>query len=313
MDKFLSMRAFTRIVDHGSFSVAAGTLDIPKATLTRMIQHLEGELGTKLLHRSTRRIDVTSAGASYYTRCAKILADVEDAERSVAREGLAPSGTLRVVATAAIAKTLLVKRLREFFQKYPDLKVELSVSERHVDLRREGVDVMLRVGEPHDDTLVAKPVGRLETGYFASPDYLDRFGEPCAPHELSYHLTINYIAHRSDFMSKRRAASEGQEADQFQGSAVATDSLDVQVAFALEGYGIARLPLALVEPLVEENKLRRILQGWDEEALPLTAMYLPQGHIPPKARVFVDWCSEVLAEHRTLALRRHTDNLLAAA
>ncbi|WP_039014762.1 LysR family transcriptional regulator [Cupriavidus sp. IDO] len=312
MDKFHSMRAFTRIVDHGSFSVAASTLGLPKATLTRMIQKLEGQLGAKLLHRSTRRIDVTSAGAGYYTRCIEILAEVEDAELSVTRESSLPRGTLRVAATAAIAKTLLVARLRDFFRKYPDLKVELLVTERNIDIRREVVDVVLRAGGPHDDTLVAKPIGRLDIGYFASPEYLARCGEPSAPHELSYHLTVSNLESRSDTANTRRSSRARQGANPFISSEVATDNLDLQAAFAVEGYGIALLPVALVNPLVEEGKLKRILLDWDEGALPLTAMYLPADHIPLKARLFVDWCAEALAEHGALALAQRPNGMLAA-
>jgi len=177
MDRLVSMQAFTRVVDIGSFAGAAKSLNLPKATLTRLIQKLEMHLAVKLLHRTTRHISVTTDGAAYYERCVRILADIDEAEYLLTRHNNSPRGTLTVDTTSGIAKMVLMPQLHDFCNAYPGIRLELTSNGKPIDLLKEGVDVVLRVGAL-EEAMVARRIGWLRLGLYASPIYLRRFGTP---------------------------------------------------------------------------------------------------------------------------------------
>jgi len=173
MNKLQAMEVFVQVVDAGGFTRASETLQLPKATVSTLVAGLESALSVKLLHRTTRHVSVTADGAAYYERCLRILADVKDAEESLSRTRLSPSGRLRVDAPTGLANEILVPALPSFFEQYPDIQLELGCSDRPVDLIEEGVDCAVRGGQLADSTLIARRVGVLNFVTCAAPSYLD--------------------------------------------------------------------------------------------------------------------------------------------
>ena len=199
MDRFLAMRAFLRVVDSGSFTAAAEALGMPKATLTRGVQELEAHLRTQLLNRTTRRVGVTPDGALYYDRASRLLAELEEVESGLQQQGRAPHGKLRVDMPGSIARQFVIPALADFYARYPDIELELGAGDRPVDLVAERVDCVLRGGEIHDPTLVARRVGEFELLLCASPGYLARYGRPSHPAELNEPRfpTLRYFSSRT--------------------------------------------------------------------------------------------------------------------
>ncbi|TWG87260.1 LysR family transcriptional regulator for bpeEF and oprC [Cupriavidus gilardii J11] len=295
MDRFVSMQAFTRVVDFGSFARAAESLDLPKATLTRLIQNLETHLGVKLLHRTTRRISVTSEGAAYYERCVRILADVDEAEQSLTHQNQTPRGTLRVDTVGGLARLMLVPHLHEFFRRYPDLKVELTINGKPIDLVKEGVDVVIRVGDTVDDSMVARRIGQLRLAFYASPIYLKQHGNPTTPEELATHRAINYLSTRTGREMPWILTRGEERHEMLLPSDISTNDPEVYIGCALEGHGIAVIARTMAQPYLQSGRLVEIMPDWQEEELPISAMYPQNRNLSAKVRVFVDWVAEVFA------------------
>ncbi len=181
MDQLSAMRAFIRVVETGNFTRAADTLAMPKATVTNLIQGLEAHLHTKLLNRTTRRVMVTTDGALYYERAAQIVSELEELDGSLTNSQGLPTGRLRVEMAGAFADWIVVPALCDFYQKYPDIRVDLGVGDRTVDYLAENVDCALRGGTPADQSLIARRVSEVEMLTCASPLYIEKFGIPDAP------------------------------------------------------------------------------------------------------------------------------------
>ncbi|WP_420998068.1 LysR family transcriptional regulator [Cupriavidus sp. 30B13] len=297
MDRLVSMQAFTRVVDVGSFARAAESMDLPKATLTRLIQNLETHLGVKLLHRTTRRISVTTDGAAYYERCVRILADVEEAEQSLTHQNNTPRGTLAVDTTAGLAQSVLIPRLHEFFAAYPELKMELTINGKPIDLLKEGVDVVLRVGDPVDETMVARRIGQLRLGFYGSPLYLNRQGTPTQPSDLAQHRAVNYLSNRTGREVPWPMGQGDKRTELLLPSSISTNDADVYLACALEGHGLARISRMMAQPYVESGRLVEVLADWPTDSLPVSAMYPQNRHLSAKVRVFVNWAADLFARH----------------
>ena len=184
MDKFAAMQAFVRVVEAGTFTKAADSLNLPKPTVTRLIQMLETHLQTKLLNRTTRRVTVTADGAAAYDRALRLLSEMDELESSMSRAKANPRGRLRIDVGASVAQLLLIPALPDFHAKYPDIQIDLGVSDRPVDLIGENVDCVLRGGEITDQSLVARKIGDFHTILCATPEYIKRHGVPQHPNDL---------------------------------------------------------------------------------------------------------------------------------
>ncbi len=176
MDRFDAMQAFVRVVETGSFTKAAETLRISKTSVTQQVQQLEARLRVRLLNRTTRRVNVTADGAAFYERALRLLADLDDAETSLSAAAALPRGRLRVDVPSPLARMILIPALPEFHARYPDIQLDMGVSDRRVDLIGENVDCVVRGGELTDQSLIARRVGDLSLGVYAAPSYLARAG-----------------------------------------------------------------------------------------------------------------------------------------
>src|SRR5476651_933562 len=193
MDRLQAMQVFTRVVDTNSFSRAADTMDMPRASVTTIIQNLEAFLNVRLLQRTTRRLNLTPDGAAYYERCVRILADIEETESSFANTGKGPRGKLRIDMPGSIGRMIVMPQLCEFHTRYPDIELMVGFGDKPVDLIQDGVDCVIRIGFLQDSGLVARRVGMRQSVTVASPHYLQRYGVPNTIEDLERHIAVNYF------------------------------------------------------------------------------------------------------------------------
>lgn len=299
MDKLNAMHAFARVVEAGTFTKAADSMDLPKTAVTRLIQSLEEHLQVKLLNRTTRRVTVTPDGAAYYERVRRVLADIDELEGSVSTARATPRGRLRVDVASSMAKLMLLPALPGFFERYPDIQIDLGVSDRPVDMVSDNIDCVIRGGEISDPSLVARRVGRMLVGCCASPDYVRRHGMPEHPLDLEgdRHNVISYFSARTGkhfpFDFQRR-----DERYEIHGRyQVALNDGSAYMDAALQGLGIVQASYFAIQPHVEAGRLVSFLCDWEIDPLPVYVVYPPNRHLGTKLRVFVDWVAELFDQH----------------
>ena len=299
MDRFDAMQAFVRVVEAGSFTKAADTLHMSKTSVTQLVQQLEARLRVKLLNRTTRQVRLTADGAVFYERAVRLLADLDDAETSLSGAAALPRGRLRVDVPSPFARLILVPALPAFHARYPDIQIDMGVSDRVVNLIGENVDCVVRGGEPTDQGLVARRVGELRLGVYAAPGYLRRLGTPSHPQELedSDHRIVGFLWARSGKAlpyAMRRAA----ETVHIQGRYVlAVDDGNAYLAAGLAGLGLLWLPDYMARKPVASGELLPLFQDWQLEPMPMYIAYPPNRHISLKLRVFINWVIELMNEH----------------
>ncbi|MBH9576981.1 LysR family transcriptional regulator [Inhella sp. 1Y17] len=290
MDKFSAMRAFVRVVEAGSFTRAAEALGVPKAQVTRQVQALEQELRTLLLNRTTRRVTATAEGAAYYERAVSVLDDVEELESSLSHAKAHPRGRLRVDVPSPAATLVLLPALHEFCAQYPDIQIDLGISDRVVDLVAERVDCAIRGGTITDPSLIARRLGEIRRVACASPEYLRRHGMPQHPSDLEdeTHRVISYFAHGSERLTY--VMERGKErVEVHPKSGIAVNDSSAMLAAGLAGLGIARTGAFMAAPYVAAGSLQIVLPEWSAGVSPLYLVYPPNRHVPARLRVFIDW------------------------
>jgi LysR family transcriptional regulator for bpeEF and oprC len=303
MNKLQAMEVFVQVVDAGGFTRAAEVLQLPKATVSTLIQGLETALSVKLLHRTTRHVSVTADGAAYYERCLRILADVREAEESLSRTRLSPSGRLRVDAPTGLSSEILVPALPDFFQRYPDIQLELGCSDRPVDLIEEGVDCAVRGGALQDSTLIARRIGVLNFATCASPGYLARYGTPQHPHDLRHHRCVNYFSSKTGKIYDWDFTRDGERIQVPMPGVIAVNDSNAYVRAGLAGLGIVQVTDYLLDGHVASGSLVQVLPDWVTDPIPVHIVYPQNRHLSAKVRVFVEWASELFAAHPSMRLR----------
>jgi LysR family transcriptional regulator for bpeEF and oprC len=303
MDKLQALTVFVRIVQTGGMSRAAESLGMPKPAVTTLLQKLEASLGVRLLNRSTRKVSVTVEGASYYERCVAILADLHEADESVARGHAAPRGRLRVDVPTLIARSVLVPALPQFFGRHPEIELALASRERRADLIEEGIDCALWSGEIADSSYVARRVGYLYFATCAAPAYLATNGRPSHPQELTQHRCINHFSPHTGRVVEWVYRRGAERFDAKLPGHIALEDENSYVAAAEAGLGVAQIPAFIVKDALERGTLELLLGDWFPEPAPLHIVYPQHRHVSGKVRVFVDWMARVLAEHDGIQLR----------
>lgn len=296
MDRFEAMRAFARVVETGSFTRAAHTLQISRTTVTQLVQQLEAHLRLRLLNRTTRRVSVTADGAAYYPRIARLLAELEEVEGGLGDAATQPRGRLRVDVPGPYARLRLVPALPDFQARYPEIQLDIGVSDREVDVIADNVDCVIRGGTPTDPALVARPLGALPIGFHASPGYVQRFDLPTDPRVLEGpdHHMVGFLSPRSG-RARVFVAQRGDERVEVQGRyTVGFDDGNAYLAAALAGLGVVALPSYMAEPHVARGELLPVLQDWQLPPMPMHVMFPPNRHMSQRLRVFIDWVVEAL-------------------
>jgi DNA-binding transcriptional LysR family regulator len=289
LDRFDSMRLFIRIVERRSFTLAAHDTGVPRSTVTQVIKQMEERLGVRLLQRTTRTVSPTLDGEAFYRRCISIIDDLENAEGAF--NGTRPKGLLRVEVQGTIARHFLLPALPEFFSNYPDIELAISESDRWIDIVREGVDCVLRYGKLPDSDMIARTVGVLERLTCATPEYVERFGNPENVQALAGHRVIGI-----------RSFTTGNIAplEFITGAATQTVSLpctlsvtgpESYLASVRLGLGLAQLPRFHVQDDLDSGALVILLPDCPPPSAPVSLLYPRNRQLSPRVRVFLDWAT----------------------
>lgn len=292
MDIVSGMKIFVAVVDNGSFSTAADRLDISRAMASKSVAALEQHLGTRLLNRTTRRLSLTEAGRAFYERCLQILADIWEAEQVAGRMATEPGGTLKVTMPLAYGLHRLGSVIAEYAKRYPRVKMNLSLSDRKVDLVEEGYDVAIRIGKLPESGLIARKLGTIHGVIVGAPDYLERHGRPVVPADLECHMCLGYsLASQGD--EWRLQGPDGIVSVRSTGS-IKADNGDMLRLAAVAGSGLILQPWFIVEEEVRVGRLERVLEAYTSEELGIYAVYPSRRYLSAKVRTFVDFVFEEL-------------------
>lgn len=293
MDRFDAMRVFSRVVERRSFTQAAEDLGLPRSTVTDAVKQLEARLGVRLLQRTTRHVSPTLDGAAYHQRCISILDDIEDAEGAFA--GARPKGLLRIDVHGTLARHFVLPSLPAFLAAYPEIELYMSEGDRLVDLVREGIDCVLRVGEPQDSDMIGRRMTMLDEVTCASPDYIARHGRPKSFGGLEGHRMIGF---RSSITGVP-IPLEFQVGDKVEHVAlpvtVAVNAAESFVAAARLGLGLIQVPRYHVERDLHAGTLVELLESCRPTPTPVFLLYPRNRQLSPRVRVFIDWLAGVFA------------------
>ena len=296
MDKIHAMQLFVRVAELESFSRAAETLTLPKGSVSRQIQALENRLGTQLLHRTTRRVSLTQDGMVYYERAKDLLANLDELDGMFLHDPSSISGRLRVDMPVAVARNLVIPKLPAFLQHYPGIELELSSSDRLVDVIREGFDCVVRVGTLKDSGLIARPLGKLSVINCASPDYLRKHGRPMTPDDLLSHQSVNFFSTSRGKNYPLELIVNGKEKSYPTKGWMTVNDAENYVICALRGCGLVQLPRYHVDDALRDGLLQEVLSDWKSPAMQLSAIYPQHRQLSPRVRIFVDWLVSLYRE-----------------
>jgi len=295
MDRLEVMRLFTRIVERQSFTLAAQDLELPRSTATQAIKELEKRLGVRLLQRTTRHVRSTLDGEAFYQRCVAILGEVEDAEAVFSNAK--PSGLLRVDVHGTLARHFVLPALPAFLAEYPDLQLHLGEGDRLVDLVREGVDCVLRVGDLKDSAMVGRRVAMLEEVTCASPDYLARYGVPATVDDLKGHCAIGFMSSATGATLPLEFLINGQLRNVVLPATLTVAAAETYVAAARLGLGLIQVPRYHIAADLDSGTLVKVLAEYPPAPTPVSLLYPHSRQLSPRVRVFIDWLTREMARH----------------
>ncbi|MET3855875.1 LysR family transcriptional regulator [Rhizobium sp. OAE497] len=296
MDRFDAMRVYSRVVERRSFTAAAEDTGLPRSTVTDAVKQLEARLGVQLLQRTTRHVSPTLDGEAYYQRCLSILADIEDAEGAFA--GAKPKGMLRVDVHGTLARHFVLPSLPSFLETYPDIEFYMSEGDRLVDLVREGIDCVLRVGIPQDSDMVARRVAMLEEITLASPAYLERHGMPEHPDRLDGHRMVGFRSSATGTLMPLEFTVDGRVREITIPATISVNAAESLHAAARCGLGMIQVPRYHIERYLATGELVQILKDYPLTETPVSLLYPRNRQLSPRVRVFIDWLVKIFAEHR---------------
>jgi LysR family transcriptional regulator, regulator for bpeEF and oprC len=308
MDRFDTMLAFTRVVELESFTKAAMSLNLPKTTVSAQVLALEKRLRVKLLHRTTRRVSVTTDGAAYYERAIRLLNELEETEAALHQATSNPKGRLRVDVPTPLGRLVIIPALQDFLKRYPEIQLEIGCDDRPIDLLEEGVDCVIRVGHPLDSTLVARRVGTMQFLLVASPEYLQTYGRPTHHDDLQRHQAVHFFSSKTGKVRNFILEHAGEEQEIPTNRKLAINNGDAIVAAALAGIGVCQVPTFMVQGYLNEGKLERVLGDYPTGSLPLNALYPQNRHLSTKVRTFIEWVAELFAECHLLQSQPKLNN-----
>ena len=303
MNSLDQMHIFTRVAELASFTQAADALGLPKASVSTAVQQLEAALGTRLLHRTTRRVQLTQDGQAFYDRCKDLLADVDELQTMFQQPGTqALRGRVRLDMSTGLARHAVIPRLPELLQAHPLLEVELSSTERRVDLVREGFDCVLRAGPVSDPGLIARPVGELHLLNCASPAYLQAYGTPHTLADLAHHHLVHYVSNLGAKSGGFEYLEGGKHCALPMSGAVTVNNAEAYTATCLAGLGIIQVPAVGVHDLISQGRLIAVLPNYLARPMPLTLLYANRRNLSKRVRVVMDWLAEVVGAYLAVGL-----------
>jgi DNA-binding transcriptional LysR family regulator len=296
MDKFDAMRRFVRVAELASFTKAADSLGLPKASVSSAVNDLENQLGTRLLHRSTRQVTLTQDGQQYLVRCRQLLAELDELESQFQQDPQSIRGTLRIDMPTMFASSTVIPSLPEFLARYPNLRLELSSADRRVDVIKEGFDCVIRVGTLKDSSLIARPLVSMTVHNCVSPAYLARYGVPTRLDDLSRHRLVHYAATLGskpegfEYVDKEGVVHVVEMA----GAVVVNNTMSYLDA-CLAGLGIAQIPAMGAKPFLANGSLVSVLPDLVSEPMPVHMVYSSKRNPARRVRVFMEWLQEIVS------------------
>lgn len=296
MDRFDAMQAFARVVETGSFTQAANTLQVSRTTVTQLVQQLEARLRIRLLNRTTRKVNLTAEGARYYEQVVRLLDDLQAVEASLWNDAQRPAGRLRVDVPGPLARQVLLPALPAFLARYPGIELDMGVSDRHVDLIDESVDCVIRGGALSDLGLVARPLPALAMGVWVAPAYLEHHVHPQHPSALEQppHWRVGFRGARQG-RALPVTLHQGEQSVTWQGRVRLTlDDGSACLAAGLAGVGVIVLPIYMAREAVAQGALVALFEGWSITPMPLHIAWRPNRHLSARLRVFIEWVEQVM-------------------
>ena len=294
MDRLQAMTVFAKVVEQGSFARAAERLSISSSACSRQVAELEAHLDTRLLNRTTRRLSLTESGQGFYEHCVHLLADLEEAEQAAAQNAARPRGTLRITTSINFGVRHVSPAIGAFLAKYPEVRFDVSLSDRIVDLVEEGYDLAIRIGSAGGETVVARKLGEARMVACASPAYLKAHGVPKTPEELARHACLTY-----EYMPVRNVwpfrGKDGREHAVRVSGPLHSNNGDLLAAAAVAGVGIAYEPEFILGPDLKAGRLVPILSAYSSPLGPIYAAYPSRRYLSAKVRAFVDFLAERFA------------------
>jgi DNA-binding transcriptional LysR family regulator len=296
MNHLDAMTAFIRVAELQSFTAAAASLGLPKSSASQAVSQLEAHLKVQLLYRTTRRVQLTHDGQAYYERCREVLAELDELDAMFAQKRDL-TGILRVDMPVSLARNFLVPRLPEFLDRHPGLEIELSCTDRRVDVVAEGFDCVIRVGTLADSALMARPLGLLHMGNYASPAYLARHGVPQSLGDLAGHHLIHYALHLGARPFGFEYLEDGAYRTMDMPGRITVNNTEAFQAAALAGLGLFQAPRTGNRRHVAEGALVEILPQYEAEPLPVALVYPRRRHQARRVRAFMDWVAGIMRDY----------------
>ncbi len=289
MDRFEAMNILVSVVETGSFTAAGKRLGVPLATVSRKLAELESHLGTRLLTRSTRRLDLTEAGSDYVAACKRILEDIGDAERKASGEYVTPKGELVLTAPVVFGRLHVVPVIADFLAAYPNIDVRLVLSDRNAQLLDDHIDLAVRIGTLPDSSMIAVHVGSVRQVVCASPDYLAAHGVPKKPADLSglSCITFDVLGSATSWSFTNKAGRNDRVVPVR--SRLSVNTAEAALDAAIAGAGVTRVLSYQASKAVEERKLRLLLEPFEPVPVPVSLLHTAQGLLPLKTRSFIDF------------------------
>lgn len=287
------MRLLVRVIDRRSFTAAAADRNVPRSTATEAIRRLEDELGVRLLDRTTRHVAPTADGEIYYRRCLAILSEIDEAEAEL--RGATPEGVLRIDAPGPLTRNILLPHLPAFLESHPGLSLQIGQGERFVDLVRDGVDCVIRVGRPDDSGMIMRRLGEIPEITCASPAYLERHGIPHDPANLQGHQMIGFLSSRTGRPMPLEFRTGSGVIEAPLPARVTVNEADTAHALARQGYGLIQAPRYRFADDLASGALVEVLADTLPPPMPVAALTPQNRQLSPRVRVFLDWVTQVFA------------------
>ncbi|MBF8758156.1 LysR family transcriptional regulator [Pseudomonas guariconensis] len=294
MNKLELLRTFVRVSELSSFTLAGDSLGLPRSTVSEQVRTLEHLLGTRLFNRTTRRVQATQDGMLLYERSKNLLSGMEEIESLFRNDEADLSGRLRIDLPTMMARQVIIPALPGFLDRYPRLEVEISCTDRRVDLLREGFDCVLRIGALNDLDVVARPVGQLSMRNCVSPAYLARYGEPRSLEDLAAHRLIHYVGTLGARSPGFEYERNGQVHLQTMAGVVTVNNAEAYSAACLAGLGLIQVPAVGVADHLQRGALVSVLEGFQAQAMPVSLLYARQRHVPRRVQAFMNWLAQLL-------------------
>lgn len=296
MDRIDSLRVFARVAESSSFTKAADTLQMPRSSVSTAVQELEARVGARLLHRTTRRVSLTQDGTAFYERCVRLLSDYEEMETLFRQPASRLRGKLRVDVPGRLGRLVIAPALPDFFARFPEIELEMGVTDRPVDLVQEGVDCAVRVGPIGDSSLITRKIGDLSLLNCVSPVYLERYGVPTTIADLSRHFAVRYASPLSGRVEDWEYIEEGKARTLPMRSRITVNNAEAYIACCLAGLGLIQIPAYDVQAHLAAGELVEVMPDRRAAPLPIAIVYPHRLHLSRRLQAFIDWATALFHE-----------------